>query len=187
MEALNEEVRFFSPQENIGADAFLYAMKSVYLDNIPYVICTDGDLELEDVSKTIDAQIEIIDKNPEVLCVGSRIRMDNLPLKTFPEAINWVPEFKDEGAWLRGPGPHHFLMFRGVEIWPMVKWITEKKVTWVDTAIGAYAEATNRKFVILKDHWHRHLSWDAYADLSHPYTQERLKRSFEETWKPLNS
>lgn len=169
--------------ENRGAEAFLSTMSLLAgIRRYNNVVCTDGDVVLEDVTKTVEAQIELL-KNPNVLCAGSRIRMDNLPLKTFPESKNWVPAFEDRGEYLAGPGPHHFLMFRGKDIWPMLLRMREQKQNWVDTAIGDYARHTGRDFAILKDHWHRHLSWDAYADRNHPYTKERLKRSFDETWK----
>lgn len=177
--------RIITTQTNIAADAFLRTMEVFppHFDQ-QYVICTDGDIVLEDIMETVTRQVHLLDSHSEVFCVSSRIRMTNLPTKTFPESVSWVPEFPDAGDYLKGPGPHHFVMFRSWQIRELVEWINAHDLNWVDTAIGAYAAARGQHFAILKDHWHRHLGWDAYADLDHPYTKEKLKRSFQETWAP---
>lgn len=175
--------RIITTETNLAADAFLRTMEVFppYSDH-KFVICTDGDILVEDVTQTIAKQKIILNQHEEVFCVSSRICMDNLPTKTFPEATQWVPKFTEAGDYLVGPGPHHFVMFRSVDIRPMVKWLRDNGQTWVDMSIDSFAKSRNQCFAILKDHWHWHLGWDAYADMEHPYTKMRMQKTFDETW-----
>lgn len=167
---------WYEAKENCGSDSFLRLME-IKLDEIksPFIVCTDGDIHIVNTTEATDVAMNILTYCPEVFCITTDISLENLPKKTFPECESWVPPTGDsiKRLYYNAQGPHHFMMMRTKDLAPLLEWINRKNETWKDTVIGEYAKSREqiwaRSFI-----YHRHLAWDLYQDLNHPYTRERL-------------
>ena len=138
-----------------------------------YVLFTDADLTVE--GDFVSEQIKILKNCPEALCCSVKLDTSNLPTSTFPEAVSWVPPIISETEhYYEQYGGHHLVMMRSKDIWQYNAYRKSQNWTWTDGSLRHFAYRHGYKWVTTKDAVARHLTWDLYADKSHPYTAHRL-------------
>lgn len=178
-------VRYYRLKSNIAGEAYRLIMETEakFLRKYRFTIITDGDLAItnRDVIKEIG---KILSFNHSVFACGVSLDLINLPIKTFADAINWVPkeksEFKDYFEGLTGC---HLLAFRSKEIMACIRWLNKNNLAFVDDNLHEYCyKVINKSWARTK--WSRayHLTWDLYNDIDHPYTKLKTSKSFTDTW-----
>lgn len=153
-----------------------------------YVFFTDGDLLIPDNADWLEEQLTIIKNNTEVFACGITLSLHNLPLKTFPEATNWIPADKAEyDTYFEVRTGAHLLVFRTADFMAFWTHMEKQKLNFVDGAMHRFCyNIYNKQWARTKRNEARHLTWDSYADLNHPYTKQKLSQSFKNTWYTKN-
>lgn len=177
--------RYYLFKENITGNAY-GAVLDNEIDTVkksPLVLVTDGDLTALNQS-WLDEEKEILNNNAEVFTCGISLNMFNLPLKAFPEAVNWIPlDRAVYDGFIEAVTGVHLLLFRGDELASFVDWWRENKTPFVDGELHKYCyEVIGKKWARTKYSKARHLTWDLYADLEHTYTKKKTSKNFRSTW-----
>jgi hypothetical protein len=182
----NEQIlRYYLFEENISNNAFEVVLDSE-LPNFSmaqYLLITDGDLYIND-EQWLTEEIMILEKNPDIFACAISISDCNLPIRTFREAIQWLPHplriYEDYIEAITGL---HCVLLRNHEFKQYFKQIQEGRLFFLDQTLRQYGyEILKKKWVRTKHSLAIHLTWDRYNDLEHPYTQLKLSKSLEDTW-----
>lgn len=152
--------------KNVANNAIETILRSGHIPrNNPYILITDGDLTADPTF--LDEQLDIIQRTSAQVCAVD-LDTSNLPLKTFPESINWHPKKGFTGG--------HLLLMR--------KWVLDGFLStgekFLDVNLHKYV--TKKFWARTKINKAHHLTWDLYADLNHPYTKLKLSKTWDETW-----
>jgi len=162
-------------EQNIydNAPRLFFMDGNVKFTDYKYVVYTDGDLVpdkgwLDECKKTLD-------NNKDLFVIATSLYMDNLPIKSFPEAVNWIPpNVIDQGDYLETRTGCSFMTFRSEDF---EKYVEHNSFLILDTNIHNYAKSIGKKSGRTKTTKSKHLTWDYYQDRNHPYTQERLSNT----------
>jgi hypothetical protein len=177
--------RYILFRRNISNNAMETVLDAglVPMGSSPVLLLTDGDVVAESAG-WLDEQLAILGCHPEVMVCGVPLSTANLPVASFPEAVNWVPPplaIHEDYVETRQSGSHLWLLrmtdLRKVRLFRRV---TGRR--WVDDTFGLYARLTGRRWALTKNAVARHLTWDLYADREHPYTRLRVSQSLRQTW-----
>lgn len=172
-------------EENISNNAFEECLDMNILDltNKEKVIFTDGDLVV-DSTDWLDEEINVMDKHPEVSVCGIDLKMDNLPVKQFPEAVDWIPQSTSvTDDYLECPTGIQLLLFRTNELMSYYKYMKNNKLKFKDSDILDYCyDVLGKKWVKTKKNKAEHLTWNVYADLNDPYTKYKIAVPHAEIW-----
>lgn len=169
---------FFEKNIANNAPRIFMSDGNVNFDDYKYLVFTDGDVVPD--KGWLDENKYILDHNKEVFVISTSLYMDNLPVKNFPEAINWVPRNAiDRGDYLETITGCYFLTFRAEEYKKYVDFVLLKPykikgIPYVDWHIHNFAKSINKKSGRTKNTKAKHLTWDYYQDLNHPYTKEKM-------------
>jgi hypothetical protein len=170
--------KYFLFHRNIWNNAVEVVLESGLIDlaQNEYFMLTDGDLWIADEPDWLAEEINILDHCPEVAVCGINLDLSNLPLKTFPEAVNWLvkvlseTELYDEAA----TGPQ-FLLLRSEALAGFLDYRKEKGLRVLDHIMYRYCcDVLGRKWVRTKHSTARHLAWDRYQNPDHPYTKMKI-------------
>lgn len=183
--AAGQVKRYYLFDENITGNAYDVVLNQelASIRKSPFVLITDGDLTCKDTS-WLDEELGVLKNHREVFAIGVTLDMSNLPLATFPSAKDFIPPIKQEYPdFNEGPTGGHLLMFRGAEFANFMDWKNKNKLFFVDSEMHRYClDNLNKKWARTKKAIAYHLTWDLYADKSHPYTKLKTKKTFSETW-----
>ena len=172
-------------EENISNNAIeVFLTKNIeYIKKHKYIILTDGDFIVES-SDWLTEELSIVEKNSNVFACGISLMMDNLPLKTFPNAKNWVPPIKKEyNDFYEGLTGAHLLLFRTKDLINFLTYMRKKKLKFVDSSLHKYCyKIKKKKWARTKRNYARHLTWDSYNDSEHPYTKLKVSKPIREWW-----
>lgn len=172
--------------KNISNNAFEmileYKIKS--FKSSPYIIVTDGDLVVEE-KDWLDEKIQIMERSPEVFVCGTKLRLDNLPTKVFPNAAQeWFPPVRQDyplyydqltGIWL--------CLFRTEEFIKYFKYMRYKRHRFIDSHIHVYCyNKIKKNWASTKRCFAWHLTWDRYNDPDHPYSKMKFSKPAEKIW-----
>jgi len=148
-----------------------------------YFIISDGDLILEDKNSYVEIK-NIMDNHHELFACGISLDKRNLPLDNFPESVFWIPEdIHEEEDFYEAKTGAHLLMVRTTDFLKYWKFREDKNESLTDSSMANYCyNSQNKKWARSKKSKALHLTWDSYNDLNHPYTIEKLKKSFSKTW-----
>lgn len=148
----------------------------------PFVIVSDGDLEINKPKRWLH-EAEQVMKHSEVFACGISLSKANLPLKAFPEADQWIPpDINSSGPYIEARTGCHLLFFRGKELAKFLDWSHHQKSFFVDGELHRFCyEVLGKKWARTKNEAY-HITWDLYSDTSHPYTRQKLDKSFRQTW-----
>ncbi len=148
-----------------------------------YFIISDGDLVLEDKDSYIEIK-NILDNHYNLFACGISLDKRNLPLDNFPESVSWIPEdISEEVDYYEARTGAHLLMLRTSDFLKYWKFREYKNESFTDSSMANYCyNSQNKKWGRTKNSKALHLTWDSYNDLNHPYTIEKLKKSFSQTW-----
>jgi len=148
-----------------------------------HLLLTDGDLITKDKA-WLSEELSILDHNPEIFACGIKLDMANLPTRTFPEAVHWIPPVIEEkenyDEVLTGM---NLLMFNADEFRRFLDYRRKHGLKILDGHLHRYC------YRVLKKKWARtkkstaiHLTWNNYNDLENEYTRLKTAKTLLETW-----
>ncbi len=175
--------KHFLFEKNIMSDAMLEILnKEFKLQSYDYCVVTDGDLKLLDLGWLEEAKKTL--KNKEVFAIGISLDMKNLPIKTFPDSINWIPpDISFSEKYIEADTGMHLLTMTGKTLQLAVEYINHNNLVFCDYNLNSYCKKVlNKKWCRTKNAKAIHLTWDSYNNLEHPYTQFKLTKTFDEHW-----
>jgi hypothetical protein len=157
--------------------------ESALIKKSRFMILTDGDLVCDD-SDWLDEEIAILDRHPDVLACGVSLDRSNLPLKTFPDAKNWLPDDVAETEhYYETITGCHLLLVGGGDFYDFLNWKNQNDLYSVDGALHQFCyQQKHRKWARTKKAKAYHLTWDLYSDKKHPYTRLKTGKDFKQTW-----
>lgn len=177
--------RYYLFDNNIANNAFATVLENDWLSLIrsKHVLITDGDLVCRDQS-WLDEELSILERWRVFAC-GISLSLDNLPLKTFPDAKAWVPAASAEtDRYYIGKTGIHLLMMRSFYLLLFMLWRRLTRVHFIDDRMHYFCDH------ILRMSWARtkktqasHLTWDLYANNKHPYTRMKSHLDFADIWR----
>ena len=176
---------YFYFEKNINNNAFAEVFNTVNFDELksPYIMVTDGDLEFD--FGFLEEEIEIIQKNKEVFCVGTDLYTSNLP--KIKGAENWI--LKPKRQWFKnynkGLTGIWGLLFKKENFLSALQYIKNEGMIIVDDNLHKYAR--KRKLVWARTMKNKawHLTWNNYGDKNNEYAQFKRTKTFDEHWKTL--
>ena len=148
-----------------------------------YVLLTDGDLEVI-TGYWLEEEINILNNNADIFACGISLNKENLPIKTFSDAINWIPlDIKENQDYYEALTGMHLLLLRSSDFIDYLDYRKRNNLKFRDSTMHRFCyEIKNMKWARTKINQARHLTWDSYNDLGHPYTKIKISKKFEETW-----
>jgi hypothetical protein len=177
--------RCFFFEENITNNAFEIILgRELEFSRHHFVLATDGDL-LPLQSEWLDEELFVLQRHSEVFCIGGTLDMANLPLRTFPDAGDWIPpDIADRREYIEALTGVWFLLFRANQLNAMLRRLAENNEHFRDGIIANYC------YQQLGSRWARtrhsrfiHLTWDLYQDPDHPYTRFKRDVPFHVHWQ----
>lgn len=180
-----EANKYFLFDKNISNNALelVFDSREINTEGSNYIMLTDGDLTVES-GDWLAEELFILEKNPDVFCCAISLDTSNLPLKTFPDAIHWIPpDIKIEDSYIEAFTGVHLLVFRTQEFKNFLQWRKENNVKFVDSVLHEYCyKVAHKKWAKTKKHLAKHLTWDIYNDLQHSYTKLKTSKTLEQIW-----
>ena len=177
--------RYYQLDENVTGNALGIVIEKErdIIHKSKYVIVTDGDIESNN-HEWLKEQKNILKNNSDVFSCGISLDMSNLPLKTFPEAKNWIPPDESEQPdYFEVYTGVHLLLMRSKELLSFMDWKNQEDLAFVDGNLHKYCTSVlHKKWARTKNTKAIHLTWDLYHDRNHPYTKFKLSKSFQSTW-----
>lgn len=169
-------------EKNISSNAVRTIARTVQTDS-EYVVFTDGDLIAD--STWLEESLKILNKHAHLNAVSTELSMHNLPVKAFPEAVNWVPPpIRITEDYVEGSGGHHLLVLRSKLVKPFLEFLDTCKLTWTDGSLRLFLAKhhTAGSWVKTLHSKATHLTWDLYADRNHEYTLLRESKTPQQWW-----
>ncbi|HEY9170174.1 MAG TPA: hypothetical protein VIN72_11850 [Lutibacter sp.] len=156
-------------------------LKSLLINE--YFFISDGDLVLEDKNTYIEIK-NIMDKHQDLFACGVSLDKRNLPLNNFPESAKWIPDdISEEDDFFEARTGVHLLMLRSCDFLKYWKFRESKKESLSDSSMSNYCyKFLGKRWARTKKSNALHLTWDSYNDINHPYTIEKLKKTFSQIW-----
>jgi hypothetical protein len=177
--------QYFLFDTNITNNALEVIMDSGYipLAYSEYVLVTDGDLLIQD-DDWLNEQIRILDRHKEVFACAIRLDPSNLPVHTFPESPGWLPPvWSETDLYAEVPTGMHLVLMRTADLMSFMRYRQKHHLKFRDNVLFDYCyHILRKKWVRTRRGTARHLTWDHYGDLNHPYTKLKLSRSLQEIW-----
>lgn len=148
-----------------------------------YFIISDGDLIIDDKNTYIEIN-NIMNNHYDLFACGISLDKINLPLDNFPESVSWIPDdISEEDDYFEARTGVHLLMLRSTDFLKYWKYRDDRKESFTDSSMANYCyNSLNKKWGRTKYSKALHLTWDSYNDLNHPYTIEKIKKSFSQIW-----
>jgi hypothetical protein len=171
--------------KNISNNAFevVFEERQIDYEHYDYMLLTDGDLECEDNSWLAE-ELSILESNPDAFCCAVSLDMSNLPLNTFPDAISWVPDdIRRTQYYAEGLTGAHLLLLRVSDFEGFWKFKKKNGLRFLDNAMHHYCyHIARKKWLKTALSKARHLTWDVYSNLEHPYTKHKLGMNLGRIW-----
>ena len=177
--------RHYLLEQNITGNALgvIIDRERKFIKKSKYTMVTDGDIETQN-RNWLDEQRNILKNHHDVFTCGISLSMSNLPLATFPESKDWIPpDISEQPDFFEAFTGAHLLLFRSKELLSFMDWKNRNDLPFVDGSLHRYCtEVIHKKWARTKRASALHLTWDLYHDITHPYTQFKLGKSFKQTW-----
>jgi hypothetical protein len=177
--------KYYLFEKNITGNAYdtVFHKEQAIIKKSSRIIITDGDLYSTN-KHWLKEELNILTRHPEVFACGVSLDMSNLPIKQFPDAINWIPPDKNTFSdFFEATTGGHLLMLRGGQFYDYMKWQAKNNLNFVDSVMHRYCyEILRKKWARTKNSKAYHLTWDLYNDKKHPYTVFKTSKTHEETW-----
>jgi hypothetical protein len=161
-------------EQNITMNAFRVTFEHGVIDlsGNEYVLITDGDLIVNN-SDFLSEQLAIMTHHPEVFACGVSLSKHNLPLNIYPNAGTWIPnDFNEYEDYFEAVTGFHLTLMRAEPFLDYLTYSKRMNHKILDVFMHQYC------YGVLGQKWARtkvseaiHLTWDVYADSSHPYQQ----------------
>jgi hypothetical protein len=149
----------------------------------PLVLITEGDVTSSDPD-WLEEQIHIVVNNPEVFACGVTLDPVNLPLDAFPNAHEWfLPDRATHDDYHESLGGLQLVLMRGHRLADFVEWLRQNNLPFIDNLLRRYCyETVGMRLARTQRAKALHLTWDLYNDLTHPYTQNKLRPEMWPEW-----
>ncbi|ANV83289.1 hypothetical protein AWQ21_02170 [Picosynechococcus sp. PCC 7003] len=182
-EKIKQYILFDNNITNNAVEIFVDHSNTINWEDYDYILLTDGDLIVEG-NGWLCEEIEILNKYSDIFACAVGLDIANLPVKTFPEAVKWVPppiaQYDGYTETLTGI---HLVLLKTEKLLKFLNWRKKNGFNFIDSSLHFFCyEVLKEKWVIIKNSQAKHLTWDSYQDLSHPYTKFKIKKTFTETW-----
>lgn len=184
---INSYILFDKNITNNAIEVVLDSEQLISWSNYGYVLLTDGDLTVNNNS-WLQEELNVLSHHSDVFACAVGLDMSNLPIQTFPDAKQWIPapiqEHDDYTETLTGI---HLILLETGSLLQFLDWRKKNRLKFVDSTLHNFCyQVLHKKWVIVKESKAKHLTWDSYQDLNHPYTQLKLSKNLTQTWKHDN-
>ncbi len=169
-------------RDNISNNAYdiILDQKKYIYKNSKYLIISDGDLQVEN-KEWLDEEISIL-KDNKVFACGVSLDMSNLPVKSFPESVDWIPSvIKETNKYYISNTGIHLLMIRSNEFIEAQNVLKSKQLKFLDSNFHSIADSQKMYWTRTKISTAKHLTWDLYTNKKHNYTRYKVKNK-ESIW-----
>ncbi len=181
--------------KNISSNALeLFFDSSCYkkiVNKSDYVLLTDGDIiaKSNNLDKNwLDEQKFIINKYADIDCCAINLSSENIPKNGPWDTQGWLAE--NNGTvyddYIHASTGIHLVLFKKELFNNIIDWRKKNKQRFIDYNLAFYVNSINKRWAITKFNKGLHLTWDIYNDISHPYTQMKLKQGYNSTWLHFN-
>jgi len=177
--------RHFLFLENVANNAVLTVLRDE-LDLCQHHLVMVSDSDVVAYNRDwLDESIAVIERHPDVFSIGARLDRQNLPVANFPDATNWDSPFRtDREDYIEGINGGLFWLFRGKDLKGAIQHLDNNNLEFRDMILFEYCyQVLGMRWAMTKGSTFRHLAWDLYADLDHPYTKFKLSKSLHEHWE----
>jgi tetratricopeptide (TPR) repeat protein len=177
--------KYFLFETNISNNAVetIFNHQEIDFGNSEYILLTEGDVLPLDYN-WLSEQISILQADKEVFCCSVALDISNLPVKAFPESPGWLPQpiAETESYFEVGTGAQ-LLLFRTLEFQEFLEYRKQTNSKFRDgTMIDYCYKVKQKKWVKTKKALTKHLTWDLYHNLDHPYTKLKLSKDLNQIW-----
>jgi hypothetical protein len=173
--------RYFFFLQNISLNAYdVILRREIDSSRHEFVLISDGDFEPLDPD-WLDEMVHVLRSHDEVYCIAGSIDTANLPVNNFGESTkDWVPPpIADRGEYLEALSGIFVLLFRGQQLAATLDYLAGSGEKFLNPGLHNYCyRICEKRWAKTKRARFRHLAWDSYQDLNHPYTQFKLSKSF---------
>lgn len=175
-------------EKNIGGSAFHIFFNSFNnnLENYEYVIITDGDLVLN-AKNWLEESLSILNNMKDAFSCAVNLDTTNLPIESFPDCHNWIPNPIDHGFCLEAGTGFHMLLLPMKHLINIMGYINESQLVFVDGVFRTFCSSINKKWLKTKKELAYHLTWDLYKDKNNSYTKFKLEDNMSVFRKVLSS
>ncbi|MHA1757628.1 MAG: hypothetical protein ACTSVV_12715 [Promethearchaeota archaeon] len=131
------------------------------LEKFQYIILSDGDIYVDN-PKWISEILKILNNNKDVFACGMNLSLDNLPLKAYPESINWYPPPKNNYIdYEEGLTGGYLLTLRLKDFKKFLEFLIKERLKFIDVMLHFYCYSIiNKKWARTKENQAIHLTWD---------------------------
>lgn len=174
---LRKVLRYYLFDENVynkALEEYIYNNENE-ISRYKYVIVTDGDLSCSDPN-WLQEELDILNKYNNTFCCVTDLVMDNLPVKSHPASVGWVPSPRNIGEdYIEGLSGIHLAMFRTNEFIDLINYLKSNGFIFVDIRLHEYADRhIHKKWMKTKIAKAYHYTWDTYQDLQSYYSIKKI-------------
>lgn len=175
-------VEFMDNISNNALEEF-FQMNIIDLNKYKNIVITDGDIKGNSLG-WLDEERNILNRHSEILVCGVDFISDNLPLRQFEDAVNWIAKPRNiYHDYIECPTGAHLLFMRTTDLIKFLRYMKHKKLKFKDSVILDYCyKVLGKKWAKTKANKFIHLTWSIYSDLNNPYTKYKLSKSHKELW-----
>lgn len=170
---------------NISNNAVEEFFQSNLIDLYKYknIVITDGDIKGNSLG-WLDEERNILNRHSEILVCGVDLISDNLPLRQFKDAVNWIPKpINICHDYIECPTGAHLLLMKTEDLRKFLKYMNDKKLKFRDSVMLDYCyNVLGKRWAKTKVNKFIHLTWNIYSRLNNPYTKYKLSKSHDEFW-----
>lgn len=175
-------VEFMDNISNNALEEF-FQMNIIDLNNYKNIVITDGDIK-GNSQAWLEEEKSILNRHSEILVCGVDFTTDNLPLRQFEDAVNWIAKPRNiYHDYIECATGAHLLLMRTKDLIKFLKYMKNKNLKFKDSVILDYCyKVLGKKWAKTKVNKSIHLTWSIYSDLNNPYTKYKLSKSHDEFW-----
>lgn len=175
-------VEFLDNISNNAVEEF-FEMNIIDLHKSENIIITDGDIKGNSLD-WLSEEKSILNKHSKVFACGVDFISDNLPLRQFEDAINWIVKpINIYNDYLECPTGMHLLFMKTDELRKFLRYMKNNKLKFKDSIILNYCyNVLGKKWAKTRNNKFIHLTWNVYSNLNNPYTKYKMSKSHDEFW-----
>jgi len=169
--------------DNICGGVFKEIYKDIDLTNYEYIMMTDGDLTVDNITNWLDEQIEILINHPDTFTCAVDLSLENLPVHIYPKAENWHPKpISISSDSIDGQTGIHLLLFKKNILNTFMNQLYDSDLVFVDNTMHNYCVKNQLRWKRTKFSKAYHHTWDLYTSVEHSYTIMKNSISHEKIW-----
>jgi len=166
-------------QTNIGGNLFLQAVvKGMVPVHSEFVCISEGDVILD--KGAFEESLKLLRKYPHVPLCSIDLYLHNLPLVTFKDARDWIPQPVEYSDHKIGPTGLQFIVLRTEFFLEFIDKLIKKELdagvvfngpkhSFSDRNLALLCEKQNKYWIRTKYRKLLHIGWELYLDLNNEY------------------